>query len=397
LSQLDRRHALKLIATLGAAGSLAPALSACASGAAQPSHALGETLRVGLITPLTGANSAFGTEISNGFQLYLNTHRNQFGNHPVRVVKVDEGDSLETAKAAVDQLVSKEQVQILAGISNAAALGAVKDAVEKAKVPLVTPSPSLAAMVSTPYIWRTSFVTDEPGKALGQWVANHANGPVFILAEDGPGARDDARGFINALKTAGGTIAAEPTYAAFKSKDFNNQPTALKGSATGALYCQYAAANAVDLVKQLRDSGLPKALQIYGPGLLTEGTQLTQQGDAAAGIYTAMNYSYDLDTPDNRQFVSGYQKAYGTTPTEYAVAAYDVAAVLDQAIAQVGDDASALAVNTAISKLGQIPSPRGQWQFNQTRSPLQKWYLRQVKADGPVLANVLTAELVTLG
>ena len=35
--------------------------------------------------------------------------------------------------------------------------------------------------------------------------------------------------------------------------------------------------------------------------------------------------------------------------------------------------------------------------FNQTRSPLQKWYLRQVRYDGEVLANSVVSELTTLG
>ena len=398
MSQLDRRHALRLITALGAAGSLAPVLSACTSTseADQSPKSVGETIKIGLVVPQNGANRGLGDEISNGFQLYLKSHGNQLGNHPVRLVVADEGETTATAKAAVDKLI-KDQVRILTGISNADALGAVKDSVEAGQVPLVAPSPSLAALQSAKYIWRTGFVTDEPGRALGKWVADHADGPVFIMSGDGAGARDDARAFINALRTAGGTIVAEPSYTAPGSREFSNQLTALHAASVGALFCMYGGATAVEVVKQLKNAGLPKTLQIYGPGSLTEGAQLTQQGETAAGIYTAMNYSYDLNTVNNRRFVSDYQKAYNVTPSFYAVASYDAAAVLDQALVLAGEDASALGINNALGRLGQIESPRGQWQFNQNRTPLQKWFLRQVKADGPVLANVLTAELVTLG
>ena len=51
-----------------------------------------------------------------------------------------------------------------------------------------------------------------------------------------------------------------------------------------------------------------------------------------------------------------------------------------------------------VGKLGQIPSPRGNWQFGpQTHSPIQKWYLRQVRNDGRALANVMVQDLATVG
>jgi branched-chain amino acid transport system substrate-binding protein len=110
-----------------------------------------------------------------------------------------------------------------------------------------------------------------------------------------------------------------------------------------------------------------------------------------------MNYSPDLDNAANRRFVAEYQKTYAMVPSAYAMASYDAAAVLDRALASIGADLTPVSLNAGIGRLGQIESPRGSWQFNQTRNPLQKWYLRQVRMDGSVLSNVLTAELTTLG
>lgn len=351
---------------------------------------------MGLVVPQSGANRAVGQEIANGFQMYLRAHNNQLGEHPIQLTTADEGESPATAKAAVERLL-KDQVRILAGISNADALSAVKDSVEKGQIPLITPSPSMAALQNANYIWRTGFVTDEPGRALGKWVANHAHGPIFVLAGDVPGVREDVRGFIEALQAAGGSIADDPAYVAPGTREFTNSIAALRAPSIGALFCVYSGATAVEVVKQLSAAGLPRALQIYGPGSLTEGGLLAQQGEAAAGIYTAMNYSFDLNTTNNRHFVAEYQKTYNASPSAVAVAAYDIGAVLDQALVRAGRDDSALGINNSIGKLGQVASPRGEWQFNQNRTPLQKWFLRQVKSDGPVLANVLTAELTTLG
>lgn len=398
MSYFDRRQALRLLAALGATGSMGPVLSACGGDSSTngSDQANRETLTIGVVVPQSGTNSSLGDEILNGFQLYLKENDSVLGGHSIRLNIVDEGETIDTAKTAVAGLI-EQRVRLLVGISNAEALSAVKDSVEAGQIPLLTPSPSLSGLQSASYIWRTGFITDEPGKALAQWIANNSHGSVFVLASESDGVKDDVRGFIETLTAANGTVYQEPVYSTPGTRDFTTRLTQLKATSVGALLCMYTGAAGVEVVKLLKEAGLPSSLKIFGPGMLTEGEQLTQLGESAAGIYTAMNYSYDLSTESNYRFVASYQDSYKTSPSAMAVAAYDAAAAIDKALVLAGDDDSALGINNAIGQLGQIESPRGTWQFNQTRSPLQKWFLRQVQSDGPVLANVLTAELVTLG
>jgi branched-chain amino acid transport system substrate-binding protein len=171
----------------------------------------------------------------------------------------------------------------------------------------------------------------------------------------------------------------------------------IKASGAKAVFCFYAGSSAVDFVRQYTEAGLSPSVNLYAGGFLTEGVVLKQQGPAAKGVYTSMNYSPDLDNPTNRRFSAEYQKRYRLVPTTYAMASFDAAAVLDKAIGLAGSDLSPIALNAAIGKIGTIDSPRGVWQFNQNRTPLQKWYLRQVRTDGAILSNGLIADLVTLG
>jgi branched-chain amino acid transport system substrate-binding protein len=137
--------------------------------------------------------------------------------------------------------------------------------------------------------------------------------------------------------------------------------------------------------------------QLIGPGPLTEGSVIGTAGAAAAGVFTALNYSPDLATALNRAFAPEYQRSYRRTPTTWAMSAYDAAAVLDRALALAGSAPTPDAINSAVGQLGVIDSPRGTWQFNRSRTPLQKWYLRQVRRDGQVLSNVAISQLLTLG
>lgn len=80
------------------------------------------------------------------------------------------------------------------------------------------------------------------------------------------------------------------------------------------------------------------------------------------------------------------------------MSAYDAAAITDRAVAAVQGDPTPEKINVEIGRLSKIASPRGTWQFStKTHTPIQKWYLRQVRQDGRALANTMVEDLATVG
>jgi branched-chain amino acid transport system substrate-binding protein len=401
VSQFDRRRVLQLLGGVGAAGLFAPALAACGSGSG--SSASTSRLKVGMIVPQTGANKAIGTAMANGFRLYLGLNDNTLGGHPVDLVTADEGETAAAAKAAADKLVRQSGAQVLTGVASTTAMIALRDQIEAAQVPLIGSNASPAtALGVVNYIWRTSYVNNEAGEALGVYVAQnlHAQGPVFIVSDDSPSAQDEVTGFVTSYQGLPGHLdfAADPLVvpaSADPNISYHSAINAIRNSSAKVVFAFFAGNAAVNFVKAFHSAGLNAAL--YAPGFLTEGTMLAAQGNSANGIFTALNYSADLDNNANQTFAAAYQKAYKTAPSTYAMASYDAGAVLDMSLQLAGTDVSPRGINAAIGRIGEIDSPRGTWQFNQTRTPLQKWYLRQVRKDGAVLANVLLSDLSTLG
>jgi branched-chain amino acid transport system substrate-binding protein len=244
-------------------------------------------------------------------------------------------------------------------------------------------------------------VSDEPGRALGPYVASQGHRKIGIIAPDYEAGRDAVEGFREAFGRSDRRI-SEPIWTKFHTTPpkhaYDAHIDQLLNLNPDAVYCVYAGAAAIEFVRRLRAVGYRgPTKKIYAPGFLTEGTVLDQLEEDAEGIQTALNYSADLNNAANRRFATAFRKAHGTSPTTYAMASYDAAQVLDKAIRLVGDEPTPQEVNLAIGKIGQIDSPRGAWQFNQPRTPQQKWYLREVRHDGQVLSNVLTRELATLG
>lgn len=386
-----KTHLLALVAT----GSLA--LGACGGGALGGGGDDDEgPVKIGLLVPQSGVYTSLGDDMKAGFEVYLEQHDNQLGGQDVTVVLADEGETADSGRAAAERLVQQDEVHVVTGVVNSAVMNGVVDLFEGEQIPLVGSNASPTTLNDAEYIWRTSYVNDEPGEALGEYVANTTDGSVYFLAADYQAGLDEVTGFKSTFEPAGGEIAGE-VYTPFPSTT-NFQPFLANARSSGAeaMFTFYAGGAAVEFVKQYEQFGLKGEITHYSAGFLTEGGVLDGQGESALGTFTAMNYNHDLENELNAQFVADYEEKTGRKPTTYAMASYDAARVLDLAIAEAGG-ADPEAINEAIGGLGEIESPRGTWQFNDNGTPIQTWFLREVQEVDGALTNVVIEELGELG
>jgi branched-chain amino acid transport system substrate-binding protein len=404
VSHMDRRRALKLLAALGAAGVGGGALAACGGGsdADDTTEPRSDTVvRIGLLVPQTGGYKTIGDDIVNGFQLYLDLHQGRLGGHPVDLVTADEGETDKTGRAGLTQLLDKG-VLAVSGVVSSTVMLAIRDAIFQAKVPLVGSNASPVTLQGNVYIWRTSYLNNECGQAMGPYVASQVKGKVLTVAPNYPAGLDAIDGFQDKFGPRGkldDRLIKTPVLANVSSSPgkgaFAGMIDQIRSADPEAVFAFFVGPAAVEFLREFKAARL--GVKLYAAGFMTEGPALAElQGDAE-GIKNALNYSADLPNVANRVFAAAYRKAHGASPTTYAMASYDAAQVLDKAILLAGENPTAQQINLMLGKVGQVDSPRGIWQFNQSRTPQQKWYLREVKRDGPVLSNVVISELSTLG
>jgi branched-chain amino acid transport system substrate-binding protein len=389
VSHLDRRHVLKIFGALAAAGATG-AVSACTSTppGTQMERPSGLKIKIGLVSPATGAFARLGADISNGFKLYLADHAGLLGRHTVELLLQDEGATASSARAAVDALL-KHEVIAVAGIASAASLAAARDSVEKAKVPMVCSNASPSTLASSFYTWRVSYVEGQAGRALAPYVYGDGR-KAYLLYDETSSSAAEAQGFAGAFEDLGGTVVADVS----AKGNFALRMQQVRSSGANVLFCAYTGTDALQLLDAFRTSGLD--IRLIGPAALTETVELGRLTSLPDRVYTASNYAPDLDNEDNRRFVANYHKAYGVQPSSTAMAAYDTASVLNKALRLITGVPNAVDLNRALGLLGQIDSPRGLWTFSVNRTPQQKWYLRRLRMDGQVPANLLDADLAVL-
>ncbi len=398
------RSSRRPLVRLGA-GVLALTLTACGGGSlggdegsgggGGGGEAGGGSLTVGLVIPQAGVYTPLGTDMQNGWDLWLDQHDGKMGDYTVETVTADEGEGPDTGVPAVQRLLSEGDVDALVGIVNSATALGVADQVTEAQVPLLVANAGAGAITkdaASDYVWRTSFTNAQVAAAMGEHLAAEGVGPVYVMAPDYAAGQEVVAGFTAAFTAAGGTVAGQALTPFGTTQDFQPFLTGAQGSGAAAVFAFYAGGEAVSFVKQYADFGLKDTIPLYGSGFLTEGSVLEAQGPAAVGVQTTLHYSTEIDEPANTEFVTAYQEAYDALPTVYSVQAYDAANVLARALAESADT-SGPAITEALGALGAIDdSPRGPWSFN-GQTPEQTIYLREVADSGGTLVNTVVTDL----
>src|SRR5687768_16709140 len=101
------------------------------TGAPQPA-----TIRIGLIDNLTGPFEEPGSELRDGFKLYLDMNGGKLGGHPVELIFADEGYERGVAVASATRLLEKDRVSAITGIINGGNVTALLPLVTEHRVPL---------------------------------------------------------------------------------------------------------------------------------------------------------------------------------------------------------------------------------------------------------------------
>ncbi|GGU15820.1 ABC transporter substrate-binding protein [Nocardioides albus] len=351
---------------------------------------------IGLVVPASGAHESIGTDMSRGFDLYLDQHDGRLGGRLVEVVEADEGEHVQTGAAAVARLIEEDEVHAVVGLVGSEAALAAKDVAIANETPLIVTGAGADRFADgSDYLWRTSSTNAGLGGALGKAVTTETDGgSAYVIASDDASGHELADSFMIAVEASGGSIAGQGYTSSAADREWSSIFAKAKQSGADAIYAAYAGKQAEAFVRAYRESRTARRIPLYGPGFLTEGDVLTTLADAATGVRTALHYSAAVDSLANAAFVLDYREAYDATPTVYAVQAYDAAAALDKALA-LSDDLDRNEIADSLGSVGTIASPRGNWSFDPNHNPDQPYFLRVVEGgpDGP--RNVVLAEIAS--
>ncbi len=364
---------------------LALSALALAAGGVQ---AQSDTVKIGVILPMTGQSASTGKQIAAAISLFQAQNGKKAGGKTVEVIIKDDAGVADTTRRLAQELVVNDKVVALAGFGLTPLALATAPIATQSKTPMVVMAAATSAISeASPFITRTSFTLPQAAVAMGDWAPKNGIKKVVSLVTDyGPG-NDAEKFFTDRIILNGGTV-IEKLRTPLRSPDFAPVLQKVRDAKPDAVFVFLPSGQGAQFMKQFGERGLDKAgIRLIGTGDITDDDQLNDMGDVALGVVTTQHYSAAHPSAMNKKFVADFQAANKFRPNFMAVGGWDGMRLIYNAL-NTTKGAGGEALLAAMK--GQIfESPRGQVLIDaQTRDVVHDMYIRKVEKKDGQLWNI---------
>ncbi len=355
-----------------------------AAASALASAVQADTVKVGVIAPLSGPYSTNGKMWEATVKAFQKIHGTTVAGHTVEIVWKDLADiNPAQARALAQELVIKDQVQYIGGLyftPDALAVAAIS---QEAKVPTVIFNAATSSILDkSDFLLRTSYTLPQVSVPAAKYaLAEKVKTVVTMVSDYGPGL-DSENAFVKSFQAGGGKV-VEQIRVPLKTTDFGPFMQKIKTVKPDAVFVfgpggppTYA------IIKAYTEAGLKEAgIRFIGTGETSE-VDLPGFGDVALGLETALHYSPAHASAKNELFIKTVAEL---TPNvivnAVSIGAYDGMTVIYRMIeATAGKRDGARALESV--KGWQWESPRGPVKIDAaSRELVQNVYMRVVDKD----------------
>ncbi len=360
--------------------------TALAAARPMPAVAQPKPVRIGLLTVKTGPLAQGGIQMEQGLTRFLKDRNYTLAGRKAELVVADTGGNPAGTKTKTQELVERDNVDLILGPLAAFELLAISEYAAQAKVAIL----SLAAAEDmtqrrpNPYFVRASATSAQTMHPLADYAAKELKFKrVITVSEDFAYGHEQMGGFQRVFEDAGGRV-VKKLWPPIVTPDYT--PYLAQISGADAVVQGFAGSNPLKFVKQYKDHGL--RFPIVGSSTGGDDALLKSFGDEAIGMISCSFYTSDLDSPSNRRLVEGMVRDYGNIPGLYAAGLYINGMVAEAALEKTGgktDDKEALI--RALRGVALTDSPRGPFHFDRFGNVVGNFYIRRCDRKGDKLVN----------
>jgi branched-chain amino acid transport system substrate-binding protein len=349
-------------------------------------------IKIGFISPLTGAIAAAGKDMYSGCELYWQESGWQMGGRKVEVILEDNEGNPAAALVKARKLVENDRVHMIAGVILSNVAYALVPYIEGQEIPTMYPINSaddLTQRKRPKWLIRTGFSAGGNMHPFGEYAAKVLGyKKVVTVGLDYAFGWETVGGFHKSFEDNGGQI-VQKLWVPLNVQDYSPYLTQIKRDAD-AVFVVALGRWTLLFAQQYAASGLRGRIPLIAGGTYTDEHVLPQLGDESIGVVSAHHYSASLDTPANKRFRAAFEKAYNRIPSFYSENCYTGARIIDEAVrAIVGKVEDRAAFMAALRKVQITDAPRGPVQMDAYGNPTQNIYVRKVERVGGKLQNTV--------
>ncbi len=344
--------------------------------------ALADSVKIGVLAPLTGPTASDGEEFVRGVKLAVKEANAKGGvaGHTFEVVTADVVDhSAAKVSSAAERLLSTEGVHVI--LTGYASLSMFEvELMAEANMPYLAagPSPQFAAIVSKDpdafnCCW--SFTADFKGyetdvtptiEALS--AAGHfplKNKTVAIISSDNPYSKTISEGMKVAFKKAGWTVTVDELVPFGPVSDWRPMLAKVRENPPDVVInTDYIPSNAALFTNQFRENPTDSVVFLQYAPLVPEFVKLTKEKSNGI-LYNAIGATLNVDAhPRGKEVSARYKKEYGIDSGAYGTGLYEMTTLYFEALATVGDPTDHTAIGKAIGRIKR-PITAGFLEFDQ--------------------------------
>jgi len=349
-------------------------------------------IKIGFLSPLSGAIAAAGKDMYSGCELYWQETGWQMAGRKVEVILEDNEGLPATALTKLRKLVENDRVHVVAGVILSNVAYALVPYIEQQGIPTLYPINSaddLTQRKRPKWLIRTGFSAGGNMHPFGEYAAKVLGyRKVVTLGLDYAFGWETVGGFHKSLEDNGGQV-IQKLWVPLNVQDFGPYLAQVRKDAD-AVFVVALGRWTLLFAKQYAESGLKGKVPLLAGGTYTDEHILPQLGDESLGVVSAHHYSASLETPANQRFRAAFEKVYNRLPSFYSENCYTGARILGEAVRAIGgkvEDRAALMA--ALRQVKITDAPRGPVEMDAYGNPTQNIYIRKVERAGGKLQNTV--------
>jgi branched-chain amino acid transport system substrate-binding protein len=297
-----------------------------------------ETVKIGVVQPLTGPVAYDGTIYVNTVKMLVDEMNAKGGVLGKKIEVIVEDGACNPAQSvnAAEKLVTRDKVVGMLGAFCSTSTAAMMEVARKHKIPHVTGVSSAAHLTeqNNPYFFRALATTAMLGDAFGGELPAAVKGKRFaflVIADDW--GRTMVSAYPKSIQKAGGTIVGTE-YFQPSELQFLSHITKIKSSNPDAIILAANTQHAVALTKQIRELGIN--VPLIAEGSWTSDSYLKLAGSASDGVYGLVEYVHTIKSPINEAFTQSFKAKLKENPSKFAGAAHNAINIMVDAIKRAG-------------------------------------------------------------
>jgi branched-chain amino acid transport system substrate-binding protein len=290
--------------------------------------------KIGCIYSYTGPGAFLGDRMKTTVEMMVESLNKAGGinGHPIKLTIYDSASEVTKAVAAVNRLITQDEVDIIAGMGNMSGIAlALKPIASRHKIPMISESGALAIVepVEESHWVFKSHLTDKEiiGRAIDYWRSKGIT--KVAMLSDTTGFGKSARDQLRLQEPGSGIKVVSWEEFDMNATDMMPQLTRIRNANPEVILFWTVAPSGMIIMKNTRQMGM-KQILMSGFGYVVPRF-MTGAGEAAEGcVMVSLRYPVGTQLPDSDptkkvilQYMKDHKAKYGFDPDVYGAEAYD--------------------------------------------------------------------------